>query len=111
MNKVDPTNSNASYATGEKIVQYRDLTLKEVGWVREYVGKQRQKRTVSGELALDGFLRGVFDGMESIVSMEIAAGLTLSNLENYAPEISKLNIQIANDVTARVELLEKGICP
>jgi hypothetical protein len=49
--------------------------------------------------------------MDSVVGMEVAAGLTLSNLESYGSEISKLERLITSDVTVRVELLEKGACP
>jgi hypothetical protein len=111
LKKVDPAKSDASYAVGEKIVEFRDLALREVGYVRQYVAKQRGKRTVSGELALEGFLRGVYDTMDSVVAIESSARLTLSHLENFAPPIGKLVISIGNDVTARVELLEKGNCP
>lgn len=111
LRKIDPAKTNASYAAGERIVQFRDLALKELGWVREYVAKQRTKHTVSGELALERFLRGAYDEMDSVVTTEIAYGITASNLESYVPEISPLMIRVANDVTARVELLEKGTCP
>jgi len=33
------------------------LALKEVGWTRDYVANERLKHTVSGELALEGFLQ------------------------------------------------------
>lgn len=109
--EVDPAKSNVSYAVGKQIEQWRDLSLKEAAWVHQYVGKERAKHTVSGELALRGFLEGVFNTMDNIVQTEIAAGITLSDLEKYAPEISPFIIRIANDATARVELLEKGTCP
>jgi hypothetical protein len=111
LKRIDPAKTNASYAVGKQIVQFRDLALKEVGWVREYVAKERVKHTVSGELALKDFLQGVYDTMDSVVTTEIAAGITASNLESYSPEISPLVIRIGNDVTARVQLLEKGACP
>jgi hypothetical protein len=111
LKKIDPANSSVAYAVGKQIVENRDLGLMQVGYVRQWVAKERTKHTVSGELGLDGFLRGVFDAMDSVVVTEIAAGVTVSNLEKYAPELSPLMIQIANDVTARVELLEKGTCP
>jgi|HubBroStandDraft_6_1064221.scaffolds.fasta_scaffold180780_2 hypothetical protein len=82
----------------------------EVGYVREWVPKERSKHTVSGELALEGFLRGVFDSMDLVVSIEIAAGITASNLEEYAEGTGTLIRRIGNDLTARVELLEKGAC-
>jgi hypothetical protein len=43
---------------------------------------------------------------------EVSAGVTISaDLDAFAPQISKLEVSLANDVTARVELLEKGTCP
>jgi hypothetical protein len=111
LKSIDPAKSHASYAVGRDIVDYRDIGLTQVAYTRQSVGKQRAKRTVSGELALQGFLRGIYDAMSSVVEIEVASGLTLSTLEKFAPDLSKLTIPLANDVTARVELLEKGTCP
>lgn len=112
LKKVDPAKSDASYAVGEKVVQFRDLGLMQVGYARQFVAKQRIKRTVSGDLALEGFLRGIFDSMDSMMITEVSAGVTISaDLDAFAPQISKLEISISNGVTARVKLLEKGTCP
>jgi hypothetical protein len=111
LKKIDPAKSEASYDVGEKVVQARDLALMQVGYARQFVVKQRAKRTVSGELALQTFLHGIFDSMQSVVMMEISAGLTLSTLETLAPQIGRIDGLISNDVIARVELLEKGTCP
>jgi hypothetical protein len=110
--KVDPAKSNASYAVGHQVVQFRDLGLMQVEYARRYVFKQHIKRTVSGELALEGFLRGIFDAMDSMMIAEVSAGVTISaELDTFAPQISKLEIPLADDVIARVELLEKRNCP
>ena len=111
LKRIDPAKTNASYAVGKELNQYRDLALMEVGSVRQWVPKERAKHTVSGELALEGFLRSVFDAMDAVVRTEISGGITASSLENYAPEIGELVGRIVNDVIARVELLEKGTCP
>ncbi len=111
LKKVDPATTNISYASGEMIIKMRDVGLMEVGYVRQSLAKLRVKRTVSEEHHLEGCIRGVYDAMDSVVALEVATGTSLSTLENYAPETSKLVILIANDVTARVELLERGSCP
>lgn len=111
LKKIDPAKTSASYEVGKSIVDFRDLALREIGYVREALAKQGAKHSVSGELALDGYLRGVYDAMSSVVSMEVASGITASNLDPYFAEIGSLNIRIGNDVQARVELLEKGKCP
>jgi hypothetical protein len=109
---IDPEkDSRISYALGKAIVDEKNLSLIEVGNVRQFVAKQRVKRTVYGELALHGFLESLYSAMGDLVTLEIAGGLTLSNLEKYAPEIGALTGSIANDVFARVALLEKGTCP
>ena len=111
LKNVDPAKTNVSYSIGKQIEQWRDLALKEVVWTRQSVAKERLKHSVSGELELRGFLQGVFDMMDNVVRTEVAAGVTLSDVEKYAPEISSLLLRMSNDVTARVELLEKGNCP
>ena len=111
LKKADPAKSNVSYAVGKQIVEWRELGLKEVAWARQTAAKERAKHTVSGELALEGFVEGVFNMMDNMVQTEIAAGITISDLEKYAPDIGSLRIRIANDVTTKVELLEKGTCP
>jgi hypothetical protein len=100
-----------SYSQGKRIVDHRDLALSEIANIRLYVAKQRAKRTVSGELALKGFLDSLFDNGEEIVWEEDYSGLTLTVLEKYAPELSALIIRIGNDVFARVDLLERSTCP
>jgi hypothetical protein len=111
LKKIDPAKSEASYSIGDQIGQARDLALMLVGYARQAVAKQRVKRTVSGELALETFIKGVFDSMQSIVMLEISAGLTLSTLETFAHHTGELDGLISNDVIARVELLEKATCP
>lgn len=100
-----------SYSLGKSFVEKRNVALLEVGNIRLFVAKQRVKRTVYGELALKGFLDSLYDLMGDVVNLEVAAGLTLSSLEKYAPELGALCGRIGSDVYARVELLEKGACP
>jgi hypothetical protein len=111
LKRVDPAKTNVSYAFGKRIEGWRGLGLKEVAWVSQSTNKERAKHTVSGELALQDFLRGVYDMMDNVVQTEDEAGIVISDLEKYAPEVSSLAIRIGNDVTARVELLEKATCP
>jgi hypothetical protein len=112
LKKVDPAKSDASYAVGERVIQSRDIGLMQVEYARQFVAKQRVKRTVSGEHALEAFLRGIFDQMEAMMITEVSSGVTISaELDAFAPEISKLEIPLADDVIARIELLEKGQCP
>jgi hypothetical protein len=112
LKNIDPEKDpQISYSQGKLIVNERNLGLTEVGNIRVFVAKQRVKRTVYGELGLKGFLQSLYDVMYSIVNIEEAAGLTLSSLEKYSPELSVLLIRIGNDVLARVELLENGACP
>jgi len=87
LRKIDPAKADASYAVGEQIVRYRYIALMQVGYVRRTVAKERIKHTVSGELNLLDFVRGVFDANEAVVSLEATSQLTLSNLESFAPVI------------------------
>jgi hypothetical protein len=100
-----------SYSRGKSIADQRNLGLVEIGNIRLYLTKLQSKRTVSGELALFSFMRGLFDVGEEIVWEEIFSGVTLTSLEKYVPELSALEIRIGNDVNARVALLEKDTCP
>ena len=100
-----------SYSRGKSIIGQRDLGLMEISNIRVYLAKLQAKRTVSGELALSGFMQSLFDIGEEIVWEEDFSGLTLTGLEKYAPQFSALEIRILNDVNARVTLLEKSACP
>ena len=100
-----------SYSQGKSIMDSRTLGLVETDNIRLYLLKLRAKRTVLGELAPSGFLRSLFDVEGDILREEDFAGLTLTHLEKDAPQLSALVIRIANDVNARVALLEKGSCP
>jgi hypothetical protein len=111
LKRVDLTKTNVSYTVGKQIEGWRDLGLKEIEWTRVSLAKERTKHTVSEELHLRGFLTGLQDMMGNVLSTEDAAGITISDLEKYAPEVSSFLIELGNDVTARVELLEKATCP
>lgn len=92
--------------------EFRDLGLLQVGYACQFIAKQRAKRSVFGELALEGFLRGIFDHLDSMMITEVSAGVTISSeLAAFVPQISKFEILLSNDVTARVQLLERGTCP
>ena len=109
---IDPgKDERISYTLGQAIVQERDLSLTEVGNIRTYVAAQRVKHTVSGELALAGFLESLFDLMADETILEGGNGLRLASLDNYAFGLSALEIRVKNDAMARVDLLEKGACP
>lgn len=109
---IDPEkNPQISYSQGKYIVMWRDLGLMEIGNIRLSVAKLQVKRTVSGELALLGFLESLFNSAEEEVDFGAIIGLPLSNLEALAPEWGTLILRIGNDVNARVALLEQGACP
>jgi hypothetical protein len=112
LKSIDPEqDSKISYLLGKSIVTSRNVGLLGIGNIRHFVAKQRVKRTVYGELALHYFLTSVYDAMNSVVSLEVAGGLTLSNLEKYAPDISAVSAQIGVDVFARVAMLEDHVAP
>lgn len=104
-------NGQISYVIGKAIVDRRDLCLVEIGNVRTYAARLRVKRTVSGELALLGFLQSLYDLAEEEENLENIAGVTLSHFDKYALDLGSLQMRIGNDVSARVELLEKATCP
>lgn len=93
------------------IVDRRNLCLSEIEDIRSNLARLRAKRTVSGELALLGFLQSLYDMAEETENIEDAAGVELSHFEKYAPSLGSLQMRLGNDVTARVELLEKATCP
>jgi hypothetical protein len=109
---IAPENEpKATYAEGKAISDWRDVGLMEIGNIRIYIAKERVKRTVHGELSLQGFLQSLYDASEEITWREIIGGLTASNLEKYAPELGPLCARIGSDVLKRVALLEKSTCP
>ena len=100
-----------SYSAGKSIADFQTVGLTEIDNIRTFIYMQRRKRTVQGELALMMFLNSLFDEGEEIVSREVLAGVTLSNLETYAPEMSTFSKDLFVDIQERVALLEKGVCP
>lgn len=112
LKNIDPArNSQISYSLGEMIVQNRDTGLIEIENIWPFAASERQKRTVYGELALSAFLRSLFDSIGEEVVAEAIGNITLSHLENYAPELSTFQARLGADAMARVKLLEKGTCP
>ncbi|MGA7521829.1 MAG: hypothetical protein WBW84_05070 [Acidobacteriaceae bacterium] len=100
-----------SYAAGRMIVQERDLALLEIGNIRDYVARQRVKRTVYGEVALFNFIQSLYDSLSAETGAEAISNVTLSHLEKFAPEVGTLAGRIGNDSMVRVALLEKSTCP
>jgi hypothetical protein len=111
-NSIDvEKNAQISYVAGKAIMDRRGLCLMEIGSIRTYVAKLHGRRTVSGELALSGFLQSLFDLAEEESSMEDIAGVVLSHFDKYAQELGSLEARASSDVFAPVELLEKETCP
>ncbi len=109
---IDPaTNSQISYSSGQMIVQNRDTGLIEINNLWLFTASERKKRTVYGELALSAFLHSLFESIGEEVAMEAIGNVTLSRIENYAPEVSTVQAHLEADAMARVQLLEKGTCP
>jgi hypothetical protein len=99
------------YPVGKSIADSKTVGLMEIDNIRTLIHSQRVKRTVYGELALKGCLDSLYDMAEEIVWSEAIEGVTLTSLEKYGPELSTLNMRLATDAMARVQLLEKGACP
>jgi hypothetical protein len=106
------------YFQGKLLADKRDLGLKELGNIRVAIAEAQRKRTIRGELALQGGLEILSNLGGQILDVEDAVGASnFTNLPNfadllkYAPESDKLSIRILNDALARVEMLENGACP
>jgi hypothetical protein len=108
LRSVDPAKSKVSYAVGEKVVEYRNLGLMQLKNAGSYVRQERIRRRVSKELVLRDSLQAVFDSLQNVILEDPTTDVPL---ENYAPGLGKLILRVANDVLARVELLEQGTCP
>ena len=82
-----------------------------IGDIRRTVTEQRVRRTVSGELALLGFMRSLND-MGRVIKWDVTVmSRTPNSSFDFGPELGALVGRIGNDVSARVALLEKGNCP
>ncbi|MGA2832842.1 MAG: hypothetical protein ABSE55_07195 [Terracidiphilus sp.] len=108
--KIDPAKTNASYALGTQIAQNRDVVLLEIRNIRSFIAMQRQKHTVSGELAISGFLQSITGTMEDEVMLEIASQMSITDFEHFASEQFSLEAELGMDLQARVKMLEEGTC-
>ena len=100
-----------SYSIGQIITENRVVGLMQIDDIRTEIEKQRQKRTVLGEVTLNSFVQELYDSMESETGAEAIANVSLSHFEKFIPEMSSIGIRIGNDSIARVQLLEKHTCP
>lgn len=108
LKRIDPSKEpTISYAVGQSVVGIRNLGLSEVAYARTAVQQEKAQHKVSRELALSGFLQGVFDAMDTITSLDPSSPLLTGN---DIGEMSQLIGRIKNDTQARVELLEES-CP
>jgi hypothetical protein len=109
---IDPEKSpQIPYFQGKLLVDKRDLGLMEIGNIRVAIAETRRKRTIRGELALQGGLEVLSNVGGQIVDLEDAGASNLADLLKYEPESETLSNRVLNDALARVELLEKGTCP
>jgi hypothetical protein len=112
LKSIDPEKSpQISYFQGKLLVDERDLGLMEVGNIRVAIAETRRKRTIRGELALQGGLEVLSNAGQQIVDAEDAGASNLTDLLKYVPESDTLSTRVLNDALARVEILEKGACP
>ena len=101
-----------SYSRGKSIEVQRDIGLMEIDTIRKQVSKLRVKRSVSGELALEDVLNTLFWSVAEWESAEDFASLThYDDSVKAGLDAGMLITRIENDVEARVEMLEKGVCP
>ena len=96
-----------SYLAGKSIEDSKIVGLTEIDNIRTFIHFQRSKRSVKGELQLMVLLNTLFDDGEEIVGFEVVSGLTLSNLEKYAPEMSTFSKDLFVDIQERVHYLKK----
>jgi hypothetical protein len=111
LNKIEPEKApEVSYSMGKSIVNSRDYSLTNVTSIREFVAKQRAKRTVSGEFSIYVSLNSLFSGISSVGALQQVAGMNSYRIMNYLPEVASFYSSLGFDVSARVELLENGQC-
>lgn len=101
-----------SYAIGQVVAENRAVGLMQIDDIRTEIEKQRQKRTVSGEVTLNNFVQELYESMSSELAVEaMDTNLPPSHFERFIPEMSSIGVRIGNDSIARVQLLEKHTCP
>jgi hypothetical protein len=101
-----------SYSRGKSIEAQRDIGLILIDTARKQVSKLRVKRSASGELVLEDVLNTLFWSVAEWESAEDFASLThYDDSVKAGLDAGMLITRIENDVEARVEMLEKGVCP
>ena len=101
------------YSQGKLIEDAQIVALNEIDNLRAYIGLERRKRTLDGELMLMMFLNHLFDESQEIMWRGAMNGLPSAprkHIENYSPEINEFSGMIYADVQEKVSLLEKKSC-
>jgi len=107
---IDPAKGDPSYSAGKLIEQNKAIALLELSNTRNYIGRERNRRSIYGQLALGQFVE-TLSGQFYILAEEGAFNdLSVETVSSYAAEISSIQKPLMEDAMNRVQKLEAGPC-
>jgi hypothetical protein len=108
--KIDPGKGDTSYKVGSDIANYRDLVLISIQNALNFIGKQRTKRTVYGEIALAGFLDAVGVANTQLEFLGAFNDQSVEKMAEMGREMGTVQMNLMNDGMQRLRLLENSPC-
>jgi hypothetical protein len=82
----------------------------EIGSVKTFVARERNKRTVYGELWLGQFIASLSGQFSELAYQGAWNDLSVATVASYGEEVGYLQKQLMEDGMKRVKLMENGTC-
>lgn len=108
--KIDPGKGDTSYKVGSETAKNQDLGLTGVKDARMFIGSQRTRRTIYGELALAGYLDDVRDAITQLAVEGAFNDLSDEKMSSFGGEMGSVQISLKNDGMRRLKSLEDSPC-
>ena len=108
--KIDPGKGDTSYKVGSDIAESRDLGLLHIQNAVNFIGRQRTKHTVYGEIALAGFLDSLSYEFIRMAFLGAFNDLSVEKMNDFGAEMGKDEMDLKNDGMRRLRLLEDSPC-
>jgi hypothetical protein len=110
LDKVDPGKGDPAYSVAKQVDSDKNIALVEVSNLRAYIGRERVKRTVYGELALGQFISTLSEQFYQLAAQGALNDLSVEKVSSLVGEIGSLQKRLMEDGMDRVKKFETANC-
>ena len=107
LRKIDPGKGDPTYSVGKRIADNLNLALLEVANSRNYIQRERTKRSIYGEIALSQFLASLSADFSELAYAGAFNDLSVEAVAKVGDEIGFVQSQLVLDGLDRLTSLSK----